>query len=329
MPSCLQLNQSDKLEFSIELHNPPRGIIISTNENGQGICILKHPFGPIIVDRLEKEFTFEANDKIMFEANMIDKTFSMWRNDEYIGVLYEFDKPTAATEFTPHFYYWLKNKDENVNAVKHFKYCVKCPDLLNNDDKYGCNEKLLNVCSQLSSTKTHLHYIMKRQSDVDPKDDSRVQLFDPARMMKLLNEQCDANKMTDWDDILKQLDKEALPLIIDNLQKVQTGIDDFKKAREMKKNDPDYYCEWDINQVVDWIDSIENGKFSDYSAKIKTVMQQCNITAAEVKQFNPLSLKLMGIDDNDKVKREEFAKHCENFGRCNDKTDNDNICTVL
>ena len=253
---------------------------------------------------VEKCLTFEADDKIMFEINMIEKKLSLWRNDKYIGVLYELDDETAAKEFTPKFYYWDNSDlDDGENTVKHFQYCVQYPELLNKDDKYGCYQKLLNICSQLSATKTYWDCMIKQQDDPQEDTIARSQVFDPAHMIKVLNEKCDTeDKMKHCDDVLKE--------ISNNLKKVQKDIDDFTKAREMKNNDPDYHV--DIDQVGDWIDSIEKGQFSKYSQTIKVGMQNYGLTAADIENFNSVSLKCLGMYDE--TARKEFVKHCQHFG---------------
>ena len=80
------------------------------------------------------------------------------------------------------------------------------------------------------------------------------------------------------------------------------------------KIDPDCYREWNIDDVGNWIDSIENGKFSEYTETMTNAMKEHNLMAADIKKLNPLALKLMDVAADDETIRNELSEHCKNIG---------------
>ena len=108
-----------------------------------------------------------------------------------------------------------------------------------------------------------------------------IDLFNPHRMIKDLNETPDINGMQ--NRISKELNEEALQKMIDNLKEVKMDFTCFRQAREIKNKNPAYYREWNIDQVGNWIDSIENGKYSDYSATMKTAMEHHRFYCCHIK----------------------------------------------
>ena len=266
---------------------------------------------------------FTKNDKIVIEVNQPETCIKLWKNDICI---YRYTK--GCDDIMRYFDFYCKienSKDQNM--FKHIKYYVECPDVVKQDDKYQTNQKLLHVSADLES-------VTETIKDLDQDEDTRTWGYygrDFGNMQLLFNiqrlihqtEAHDAKVSSlEWekfDTCLKDLDEEILSRMIDNLSNIKSKIGDLRNDREIKKRDPEYYQDWSIEDVGNWIDTIENGKFSDYSQQLKDGMQKHGLTAADIKDINQLGLKLLGVANYNQEERKYLAQYLQNIENKQDK----------
>ena len=128
-----------------------------------------------------------------------------------------------------------------------------------------------------------------------------------------------------FDTCLKQLDEQMLSRVIDNLVNVKSKIGDLRNDREKKRCDVEYYQDWSIQDIGHWIDSIENGKFSEYSQELIDGMEKHDLTAADIKDINQLGLKLLGVARSDEKQRSCLAQYLQNIDEKQNMLQEENV----
>ena len=69
------------------------------------------------------------------------------------------------------------------------------------------------------------------------------------------------------------------------------------KELTVKALDPSRFAEWDWEQILFWIMSLEGGPFKKYESELKSALSTDKVTGEELLDVTPLVLKAWGIKD--------------------------------
>eukprot|EP01083_Nonionella_stella_P008601 24824_1 len=135
------------------------------------------------------------------------------------------------------------------------------------------------------------------------------------------NDEREINAMkTKINDLQKQLHDKAV--ILNRLQEELNGKkiqnEDCKECKELKSKlgamtekynelyreydiDVDQYSKWNTEQILNWILSLDNGRFSKYADILSAKLKEQNIIGEDLEEVTNLVVKQWGVQDkNDK-----------------------------
>eukprot|EP01083_Nonionella_stella_P240322 840208_1 len=174
----------------------------------------------------------------------------------------------------------------------------------------------IEIIDQLSKPSAHLQPLVE-----DLLNTNKTEELTEAR--KTINELRNENESLKSESIkLKRINKEAL-MQMDSLRTEKETLDKWKvKATErinnlMRENsilseecketqlelhrlraiklDPRHYLQWSDSEVVDWIISIEDGKYAVYEENLRLLFASENVNGSVLSQISKQDLKDWGI----------------------------------
>lgn len=251
-------------------------------------------------------FSFAKNDILMFELNSLEGYLSLYKNTQFVGIMYEnfpFEKMHGS---------WLWCKfvakhmvDSEAKEFRLLKHCIKLPKVLEKDDQYGALYKGLGVSSKIEEIRTILDNSWTCMN---------LNIFYTSRCKYQCNKIMDPSERLQREKWIHQV----LPNVTQQLQDVQSLIMEIDKTMQLKLTDPYYFNEWKLEDVFNWIDAINDDEFEQYKPKLKQKIQKLELTCDDIKHITPLALKLMNVAPKDKAKRIKFATHFEQLGKKSD-----------
>lgn len=252
--------------------------------------------------------TFATNDTITVIFDIENGILKFVKNEISLGIAFDYISNTKQVSVDDALKYRLaiitgiKNNSyslvETKILLKHRNYYrteIEIPV----DSKDIANDVANFVIADLDSNIGHILTNLTTISEMLQETTKNVN--------KHYNDICNMNMNVDQNHLNVTTNKEIKSILskIESCEilgnKIEQQLSDYKEKIKLLRDKVDKlqmidYKNWSLNEIINWINSLENGMFKKYDAILRQSFKQDSVTGADLPQITRNDLKMFGVN---------------------------------